>query len=75
MTTETKSMTHIFLKPCGCLSCAIVNSPNTIRELAQAHRYAKKHGETYQLIETEQVRTMSWKCPIHGKEQANDQER
>ena len=57
--------THVFLKPCGCLSCAIVNVPEMFGELAKAQRYAKKHGEIYQLMETQAVREMAWKCPQH----------
>ena len=60
-------MTHIFLKPCGCLACAIVNVPEMFGELAKAQRYAKKHDETYQLIETQTVREMEWQCPLHKK--------
>lgn len=59
--------THIFLQPCGCLACAIVNVPEMFKELAKAQTYAKKHGETYQLMETQAVREMEWECPQHKK--------
>jgi len=60
-------MTHIFLKPCGCLSCAVVNAPEMFGELSRAQRYAKRHNETYKLMETQAVREMDWKCPAHKK--------
>ena len=63
VTEETK--THVFRKPCGCLACAILNRPETFGALARASRYAKKHGETYELMETQAVREMAWKCPAH----------
>jgi len=63
--TSEEPKTHVFLKPCGCLSCAIVNVPRTFGELAKAQRYAAKHGETYQLMETQAVREMEWKCREH----------
>lgn len=59
--------THVFLKPCGCLACAVVNVPERFNELAKAQRYAKKHGETYHLMETQAVREMEWVCPQHKK--------
>lgn len=62
---EAESKTHVFLKPCGCLACAIVNVPRNFGELAKAQRYAKAHGETYHLMETEVVRTMAWVCAEH----------
>lgn len=58
-------MTHVFLKPCGCLSCAIVNVPSMFGELARAQRYAKTHNETYKLMEAQDVRKMDWKCSQH----------
>ena len=63
MTEEPK--THVFLKPCGCLVCAVLNVPRMFSALAKAQRYAEKHGETYQLMETQAVREMEWRCPEH----------
>ena len=57
--------THVFLKPCGCLSRAISNRPEMFGELARAQRYAQKHGETYKLMDTQAVREMNWYCPQH----------
>jgi hypothetical protein len=57
--------THIFLKSCGCLSCAIVDVPEMYKELAKAFRYAANHNETYKLVPTQQVRDMDWKCAEH----------
>jgi len=68
MATENGSMTHVFLKPCGCLACAIINRPERFRELARAQAYAQKHGETYQLLPTQTVREMDWKCSEHKGE-------
>lgn len=59
--------THVFLKPCGCLACAIVNVPRNFQALAKAQTYAKTYGETYQFMETQAVREMDWKCPQHKK--------
>lgn len=59
--------THVFRKPCGCLSCAIVNVPRNFKELAKAQRYAEQHDETYELMETPAVRAMAWQCPEHKK--------
>ncbi len=59
--------THVFRKPCGCLCCLVVNVPEMFGELAKAQRYAEKHGETYELMETQKVREMVWKCPEHTK--------
>ena len=58
-------MTHVFLKPCGCLSCAILNMPERFGELAKAQLYAQNHGEIYELMGTQAVREMAWKCPQH----------
>jgi hypothetical protein len=66
--TEQEPKTHIFLKPCGCLACAIVNVPRNFKELAKAQTYARNHGETYQLMETAAVREMQWRCPEHKKQ-------
>ncbi len=70
--TEVKkeTMTHIFLKPCGCLSCALVDVPENFTELAKAYRYAQKHNETYQKVSTEQVRIMEWECKEHKNKRA-----
>ena len=62
-----ESQTHVFLKPCGCLACAIVNRPERFKELAAAQRYAAKHGETYRLMPTQAVRDMAWTCPEHKR--------
>jgi len=62
-TAEPK--THVFLKPCGCLACAIVNVPHNFMALAKAQRYAKAHGETYELMDTQAVREMQWLCSQH----------
>jgi len=59
--------THVFRKPCGCVSCLIVNEPSMFGELAKAQRYAAKHDETYELMETQAVREMQWKCEEHRK--------
>ncbi len=59
---------HVFFKHCGCLACVIVNVPSMFGELAKAQRYAQKHGETYKLMETQEVREMQWKCSQHKKE-------
>ena len=67
MATE-ESKTHVFLKPCGCLACAVINTPSRFGELAKAQRYAKNHNETYQLMETRAVREMEWICPQHKKD-------
>lgn len=64
---EKEPMTHVFLKPCGCLSSAVINTPIMFRELAKAQRYAEKHNETYKLMETQAVREMAWKCIEHRK--------
>jgi len=44
--------THVFLKPCGCLACAVLNVPRNFQSLAKAQRYAETHGETYHWMET-----------------------
>lgn len=64
---EQEPMTHVFLKSCGCLACAIVNVPERFSELVKAQRYAQKHGETYKLMDTQAVREMEWQCPEHKK--------
>jgi len=66
---EKEPMTHVFLKPCGCLSCAIVNTPTMFGELSKAQRYAKHHNDTYKLMETQAVREMEWKCSEHKTKQ------
>jgi len=58
-------MTHVFRKPCGCVSHLIINVPRMFGELAKAQRYAAKHEGTYELVETQAVREMEWKCPEH----------
>ena len=68
-TNQEEPKTHVFLKPCGCLACAIVNVPRNFGALAKAQRYAQKHGETYHLMETQAVRTMAWLCPQHKEEE------
>jgi hypothetical protein len=71
MNDENEPKTHIFLKPCGCLSSAYVDVPETYDDLAKAFRYAKRNGLTYKLVETEYVRKMSWHCEAHlGKPKA-----
>ena len=65
---QDEPKTHVFLKPCGCLSCPVVNVPEMFGELAKAQRYAQKHGEIYKLVETQEVREMQWRCPEHKKE-------
>ena len=67
--TDKEPMTHVFLKPCGCLSCAIVNVPEMFSELSKAQRYAKRHNEIYKLMETQLVREMKWKCSEHKTKQ------
>ena len=62
---EKEPMTHVFLKPCGCISGLVVNVPEMFKELVKMQRYAEKHGETYQLMETQAVREMQWKCDVH----------
>ena len=65
MSQKEEPKTHVFLKPCGCLACAVLNVPERFGELAKAQSYAKKHRETYQLMETQAVREMKWRCPEH----------
>lgn len=65
MSEEPK--THVFFKPCGCLAYAILNVPQQFKALAQAQRYAERHGEIYKLMETQAVREMDWVCPQHKK--------
>ena len=67
MINEPEPKTHVFLKPCGCLSAAYVDVPHNYNELAKGFKYATKHNETYQLMETQKVREMEWKCPEHKK--------
>ena len=67
MNTTEEPQTHVFLKPCGCLSSAILNVPRMFNALAGVQRYAKNHGETYKLMKTEEVRRMDWACPEHRK--------
>lgn len=62
---EAESKTHVFLKPCGCVACAIVNTPRNFGALSKAQKYAAAHGESYQLMETQAVREMQWRCPTH----------
>ena len=64
---DEEPQTHVFLQPCGCVSCLIVNVPQMFGELGRAWRYAQKHGETYKLMKTQEVREMKWKCPQHKK--------
>jgi len=64
---ETESMTHVFLKPCGCLFGAVLDVPEMFAELASQYRYAKKCGLTYKKIPSQEVRTMGWKCPQHKR--------
>lgn len=65
---EKESRTHVFLKPCGCLSVALVDDPRNFVELGKAYKYAQKHGETYQVMDTQKVREMKWRCDLHQKE-------
>jgi len=65
MSNEKEPQTHVFLKACGCVSGLVVNVPGMFGELARMQRYASKHSETYQLMETQAVREMSWKCNQH----------
>ena len=60
-------MTHVFLKPCGCVSCLIVNVPEMFNELAKQQRYAMKHNLNYELMSTQAVREMNWKCAEHER--------
>ena len=57
--------THVFLKPCGCLVAAMIDSPHNYRELGNALRMALKRGEIYKVMETQTVREMSWTCEKH----------
>jgi len=57
----------VFLKPCGCVACLILNVPRNFAALAKAQRYAKSHNETYQLMETQAVREMEWQCTGHSE--------
>lgn len=70
MNDTKEPQTHVFIKPCGCLSCAIVNVPEMFGELAKAQRYAQKNGQIYKLMETEDVRKMAWKCEQHKKDKS-----
>lgn len=74
MMTEVEAKTHVFLKPCGCLACVVVNVPRMFGELAKAQRYAKRHQETYKLMGTEEVREMEWECPQHRKGEDHDKD-
>jgi hypothetical protein len=67
MVNKQEPKTHLFLKPCGCVGCIIVDKPDMYDELAKAFKYAAKHNETYQLVPTQQVREMKWECPQHQK--------
>ena len=67
MPEKNEPKTHVYLKSCGCLACAIINLPRNFKELGRAQRYAEKHGETYKLMETEDVRKMEWECLEHRK--------
>jgi len=67
MTTEKEPMTHVWRKPCGCLRCAIVNVPVMFGELKKAHTQAKRYNYTYELMETQAVREMEWRCALHKK--------
>jgi hypothetical protein len=67
VTNNNESMTHIFLKPCGCLSCAIVEKPTMFREIAKAFQDAAKNNETHKLVTTQFVREMKWTCLTHKK--------
>lgn len=67
MTTEQEPKTHVFLKPCGCVSSLIIDKPERYEELGRLARYARSHGETYRSMETEDVRKMDWECPKHKK--------
>ena len=64
---KPESQTHVFRKACGCVARVIVNNPQMFGELAKAHRYGAKHGETYELMETQAVREMSWYCDQHKR--------
>ncbi len=65
---EKEPQTHVWRKPCGCVASLILNDPYRFGELAKAQRYAEKHNETYELMETEAVRKMAWRCDEHKKE-------
>ena len=67
MTTEKEPKTHVYLKPCGCVSSLIIDKPERYEELGRLARYAWRHGESYFLMETAAVRTMEWECPAHKK--------
>ena len=62
--------THVFIKPCGCLSSAMLNTPHNYSELAKAFRYAERHEETYKLMDTQAVREMEWTCAERKKAKA-----
>lgn len=68
---EEEQKTHVFLKPCGCVSGLVVNVPSMFGELSRMQRYAKAHGEIYKLMETQAVREMQWKCQEHKKKDSH----
>lgn len=68
MTTGKKEpKSHVYFKPCGCVGSVISDRPELYEDLGKWARYARKHGETYKLMETADVRTMEWECPAHKK--------
>ena len=63
--------THVFLKQCGCLAAAIIDSPHNYREIGNALRMVEKRKETYKLMDTQDVRDMAWTCPKHATRKHN----
>ena len=62
---HTEPDTWISQKACGCLSMAIVNSPDRQKVVAKEVAKAIRLGETVTRVPTQQVREMEWKCPEH----------
>lgn len=68
MTEEQEAKTYIARKPCGCLVLACYNDPLNPKGVAQSVKLAIASGYSVELVETEDVRKMSWFCEIHQRQ-------
>ena len=62
------SMAYIAKKSCGCLSMAIVDTPEHKIDVAKEISKAVRLGETIERVTIDVVRTMDWECPEHKGE-------
>jgi hypothetical protein len=69
----SESYTYIGVRPCGCIRAAVVDAPETPRQVAKDVAGFIAHGLKVERVLTESVRTTSWRCGVHMERELQQQ--